>query len=620
MKEKTMTERKFDFSELNAYREDNQLEVKAAQGGLPDALWESYSAFANTDGGCILLGVKERADGSLYAAGLKDAEKLKMDFWNAVNNRQKISVNLMTERRVRVETVAGKDILVLEVPRADRSARPVFKGLDPRNGTYRRNGSGDYRCSLEEVSALFRDAALVTQDAKVLKGMDWSVFCLETIRSYRQLFRTSHPDHIWNNLEDEVFMRRIGAMALADDGTYHPTAAGLLMFGYEYEITREFPQYFLDFQENRQMYRTRWTDRIVSTSGDWSGNVFDFVFKVVPKLTADLKVPFVLKGMSRIDDTPLHKILREAVTNTCVHADFYGRRGLVIQKKVDGFVFSNPGSMRVAKRVAVEGGVSDPRNGVMLKIFSLVDYDERAGSGLSSIMLVWEHVFHSAAKIEEEMGIERVVLTLNKDGHEQDVKAMLELYDNPEELTIVGYDTVNDKFNSEFIACESHPDTQMQGNDPQKPQNDPQNQENDPQKAVNDPQKAVNDPQNNPFDPQKLDNDPQNDTQKIENEPQNKLGDPQNQGDDLQKLNKDPQNSKNDTQMDGNNTQFDPQNRELLILGIIRETPTIGKEGIASKLNVSEATIKRGLRSLRKSFRVEWVGGTRNGHWEVSEK
>ena len=613
MKEKTMTERKFDFSELNAYREDNQLEVKAAQGGLPDALWESYSAFANTDGGCILLGVKERADGSLYAAGLKDAEKLKMDFWNAVNNRQKISVNLMTERRVRVETVAGKDILVLEVPRADRSARPVFKGLDPRNGTYRRNGSGDYRCSLEEVSALFRDAALVTQDAKVLKGMDWSVFCLETIRGYRQLFRTSHPDHIWNNLEDEVFMRRIGAMALADDGTYHPTAAGLLMFGYEYEITREFPQYFLDFQENRQMYRTRWTDRIVSTSGDWSGNVFDFVFKVVPKLTADLKVPFVLKGMSRIDDTPLHKILREAVTNTCVHADFYGRRGLVIQKKVEGFVFSNPGSMRVSKRVAVEGGVSDPRNGVMLKIFSLVDYGERAGSGLSSIMFVWEHVFHAAAKIEEEMGVERVVLTLNKDGHEQDVNAMLELYDNPEELTIVGYDTVNDKFDSEFIACESHPDTQMQGNDPQKPQNAPQ--------------KAVNDPQNNPFDPQKLDNnpqrlgdDPQNDTQKIENGPQNKLDDPQNQGDDPQKLNKDPQNSKNDTQMDGNNTQFDPQNRELLILGIIRETPTIGKEGIASKLNVSEATIKRGLRSLRKLFRVEWVGGTRNGHWEVSEK
>ncbi|MBQ8957843.1 MAG: putative DNA binding domain-containing protein [Bacteroidales bacterium] len=350
----------FGFGRLGAYREDNQLEVKAAQGGLPDSLWDTYSAFANTDGGCILLGVKERADGSLYAVGVKNAEKLKTGFWNAVNNRQKISVNLMTEQRVRIELVEGKDILVLEVPRADRAARPVFRGQDPRNGTFRRNGSGDYRCSLEEVSALFRDAALVPQDAKVLKEMDMTVFCTETIRGYRQMFRNTHPSHIWNNLEDEVFLRRIGAMALADDGSYHPTAAGLLMFGYEYEITREFPQYFLDFQENRQMLGTRWTDRIVSSSGDWSGNVFDFVFRVIPKLTADLKVPFVLKGVQRVDDTPVHKILREAVTNACVHADFYGRRGVVVSKNADGFVFANPGSMRVPRSVAVEGGVSDP--------------------------------------------------------------------------------------------------------------------------------------------------------------------------------------------------------------------------------------------------------------------
>ena len=650
MKEKTMTERKFDFSELNAYREDNQLEVKAALGGLPDALWESYSAFANTDGGCILLGVKERADGSLYAAGLKDAEKLKMDFWNAVNNRQKISVNLMTERRVRVETVAGKDILVLEVPRADRSARPVFKGLDPRNGTYRRNGSGDYRCSLEEVSALFRDAALVTQDAKVLKGMDWSVFCLETIRGYRQLFRTSHPDHIWNNLEDEVFMRRIGAMALADDGTYHPTAAGLLMFGYEYEITREFPQYFLDFQENRQMYRTRWTDRIVSTSGDWSGNVFDFVFKVVPKLTADLKVPFVLKGMSRIDDTPLHKILREAVTNTCVHADFYGRRGLVIQKKEDGFVFSNPGSMRVSKRVAVEGGVSDPRNGVMLKIFSLVDYGERAGSGLSSIMLVWEHVFHAAAKIEEEMGVERVVLTLNKDGHEQDVKAMLELYDNPEELTIVGYDTVNDKFDSEFIACESHLDTQKPENDPQKlgydiqkPQNDPQKESDDPhndtQSINGDTQKGLNDPQS---DPQNGDDDTlkqKNDTQNKRIDTQKQSGVSQNLGVDivngrqmadkwpkkkiladiiLSNLDKWPTNGRQMADKWPTNKKM--ADKLLQILTFVCENSSVTTLDVMKLLSSSETTTKRHLRLLVELGLLEAKGANKNRTYSVSKE
>ena len=420
---------------IEEYREGNLLEAKAAQGGMPDTLWDSYSAFANTDGGCILLGVKEREDHSLYVVGLKDAEKMKKDFWNMVNNRQKISVNLMTERRVHIESVDGKEILILEVPRAERTSRPVYKGLDPRNGTYRRNGEGDYLCSLEEVSAMFRDAALTSQDAKVLKEMNLTVFCQETIRGYRQVFQNIHPNHTWNRLEDEVFLRRIGATAMGDDGIYHPTAAGLLVFGYEYEILREFPQYFLDYQENRQMATTRWTDRIVSTSGDWSGNVFDFIYKVVPKLSAGLKVPFVLRGMQRVDDTPVHKILREAITNACAHADFYGRRGLVISKTLEGFSFANPGSMRVAKKEAIEGGVSDPRNGVMLKIFSLINYGERAGSGLNSIFHVWKHVYHTPAEIREEVGVDRVVVSLPNGGHEQDVNAMLELYDNPEELT-----------------------------------------------------------------------------------------------------------------------------------------------------------------------------------------
>jgi predicted HTH transcriptional regulator len=430
-----MTKELLQLDRIEEYREGNQLEAKAAQGGMPDTLWDSYSAFANTDGGCILLGVKERDDHSLCVVGLKDAEKMKKDFWNAVNNRQKISVNLMTEQRVHVENVEGKDIIVLEVPRAERTSRPVFKGMDPRKGTYRRNHEGDYLCSLEEVSAMFRDAALTSQDAKVLKEMDLTVFCQDSVRGYRQMFQNIHPNHTWNRLEDEVFLRRIGASAMGDDGIYHPTAAGLLMFGYEYEIVREFPQYFLDYQENRQMATTRWTDRIVSTSGDWSGNVFDFVYKVVPKLTADLKMPFVLRGIQRVDDTPVHKILREAITNACAHADFYGRRGLVIGKNSEGYTFANPGSMRVAKKEAIEGGVSDPRNGVMLKIFSLINYGERAGSGLNSIFNVWNHVYHTPAEISEDIGVDRVFVSLPNGGHEQDVKAMLELYDHPEELT-----------------------------------------------------------------------------------------------------------------------------------------------------------------------------------------
>ena len=78
------------------------------------------------------------------------------------------------------------------------------------------------------------------------------------------------------------------------------------MFGNEYEIVREYPNYFLDFREMVNDI-TEWTDRIWSTSGDWSGNIFDFYRRIVTRIVQDLKVPFRLEGLYRIDDTPQHK-------------------------------------------------------------------------------------------------------------------------------------------------------------------------------------------------------------------------------------------------------------------------------------------------------------------------
>ena len=420
-----------DLNRLGEYREHNKLEAKTAKGGFPGSFWETYSAFANTDGGIILLGVKELEDGSLRPEGV-DAEKLRKDFWNMVNNRQKISANIVTNNMVDIKELNGSKILVVHVPRAERRARPVYVGMNPKSGTFRRNHEGDYHCSLDEMSLMFRDAAYVTQDAKVLDKMDMSVFCMDTVKRYRNFFRSTHINHLWNNEDDEIFLRKIGAIGISEDGKYHPTAAGLLMFGYEYEITREFPNYFLDYQENRSSGSLRWTDRIVSTSGEWSGNVYDFVMEALRRMQQGLKVPFVLKGNTRIDDTPIHKLLREAVTNAVVHADFYGRQGLVIQKSEEGYKLSNPGTVRISISDAVEGGISDPRNGIMLKIFSLIDFGERAGSGLSGICKRWEKVYHTPVTIEEthKDGVDRTVLTLSTGGHEQDIKAMLELYDD----------------------------------------------------------------------------------------------------------------------------------------------------------------------------------------------
>lgn len=429
------------WSNILRSHESAVIEAKSARGGFPDSLWETYSAFANTDGGVILLGVNERNDHSLVVEGLTDGVKMEKDFWNMVNNRQKVNRNIMTNHMVHIEQMEDKDILVVEVPRAERTARPVYKGMDPFTGTYRRFADGDHLCTRESVGAMLRDASLVPMDAAAIDNMDMSVFCADTINAYRNVFRAANPNHLWNNLDTDVFLRRIKAVDMADDGQYHPTEAGLLMFGYEYEITRRFPQYFLDYQEDRIMIGvTRWKDRIVSSSGDWSGNVFDFVFKVLSKLQADLKIPFVMKGNQRIDDTPIHKLLREATTNCMVHADYNGRQGIVITKNAEGFVFANPGRMRIPLKEAVGGGVSDPRNGTMLKMFSLIRFGERAGSGLNGIMHIWGKVYHTEATIGEKTSdVDRTVLTLPFGGHEQDIESMLQFYDNPNEYSVADF-------------------------------------------------------------------------------------------------------------------------------------------------------------------------------------
>lgn len=87
-----------DINKLENYRENNWLEAKAAQGGLPRSVWETISAFANTEGGIIVLGAKESKDGTLEIAGLADADKMLDDFWNAAHSPDKLSCCVVSDR------------------------------------------------------------------------------------------------------------------------------------------------------------------------------------------------------------------------------------------------------------------------------------------------------------------------------------------------------------------------------------------------------------------------------------------------------------------------------------------------------------------------------------------
>ena len=401
-----------DFSNIQRYRENNRIEAKKALGGLPRSIWETYSAFANTLGGVILLGVEEYADKSLHPVNLPDPEGMVRDFWNAINNPSKASINILTDRNVQIVEIEGNRIIEITVPRAERGVKPVYIDGNPLTGSYRRNGEGDYRCTREEVQAMLRDAAAKTQDMIVLEAMDLDVFDYDSLHRYRNRMKNHRPGHVWEELSDVDFLYKLGAVGRGENGQLHPTAAGLLMFGYEYEIVKEFPHYFLDYQE-RMDDTTRWTDRIVSTSGEWSGNIFDFYFRVYQRIARDVKIPFKMENGERIDDTPVHGALREALANCLINADYYGTRGLVIIKSKNEITISNPGGFRIDINEAKSGGVSDPRNGALIKMFNLINIGERAGSGIPNIYSVWHTQGWQEPTITESFAPERITLTLS---------------------------------------------------------------------------------------------------------------------------------------------------------------------------------------------------------------
>lgn len=143
-----------DFDNLQNYRENNRIEAKQALGGLPESIWETYSAFANAEGGIILLGVEELPDRTLHALDLLDPQWLIDDFLTILNDPASVSANILTEDDIQIHTIEGKHIIAITVPPADDRCRPVYVGGDILQGSYRRCGEGDYRCTPEEIEKM----------------------------------------------------------------------------------------------------------------------------------------------------------------------------------------------------------------------------------------------------------------------------------------------------------------------------------------------------------------------------------------------------------------------------------------------------------------------------------
>jgi len=402
-----------ELLEILKVGETVDVECKEGENKIPNSLWESYSAMANTNGGIIILGIKEnKSKGTFEIQGVKNIDKRIQDFWNTING-SKANRNLLKDEDVQKLNIEGMDVIIINIPRANYKERPIYLNENLYKGTYKRNAEGDYKSTEDEVNAMIRDASEEGNDGVILE--DYTVKDLDddTIKKYRNRFSSREPDHPWNALDNEEFIEMLGG--IKDDRRRKikgVTVAGMLMFGKGLFIRDLFANINFDFREEIDVNSNeRWSDRF-TIDGTWENNIYNFYFTVINKLTSNIKVPFKLENLQRKDDTAIHQAIREAFLNQIIHADFNIQGTLKIIKSKNSMEFTNPGSLKIDIESIFKGGNSKSRNPRIQKMFSLIGLGEGAGSGFPKILSAWNEESWRIPELKEETNLSQVSLKL----------------------------------------------------------------------------------------------------------------------------------------------------------------------------------------------------------------
>ncbi|MGN6482799.1 MAG: RNA-binding domain-containing protein [Thermomicrobiales bacterium] len=368
--------------------ESVEFEAKRASNALPGNAWATVSAFANTRGGVIVLGLEE-SESDWIISGVHEPDRMIQDIHNMMRNPQKISHEVAGNGDIWKEQIDGKWLVVVRVNRVARRDRPVFLDRDPSKAFVRRN-EGDARCTESELARFANEASLQPWDMRVVPYLGMEDLDQPTIDRYRTLSQVRKPSLPHHRQAQPDFLRTIGAWR-TDRETGHdgPTVAGILVFGTELAIREIRPSHVIDYRRipSTSTATMRWSDRV-----RWTGNLFGAWEEIFPRLTRSLTTPFRLRGPQRIDQPAGEESLREAFVNLLVHTDYREPRDAVVLHRDSGYEFLNPGDSWVAvEDLGIESSF-DRRNPVIASLFDHVGLADQAGSGYVRILDEWREL------------------------------------------------------------------------------------------------------------------------------------------------------------------------------------------------------------------------------------
>ena len=352
-------------------------EVKEAASDLPKNIWETVSAFSNTAGGWIILGVKE--SGRKYEiTGVSNPVKIEQDFTTSLRGEK---FNIKITPNSRKYDFDGKIVLAFYIPVADK--KPVY--YNSLANTFIRTGSGDQRATKDEADAMYRNQSFGTQTNKTVAESDISWIDPHSLNSYREYIKRNNPSHAYNLLSDSEFL---GKLQVLIDGKI--SYSGLFFLGNNDKIQSVLTDFRIDYFEipgtSYSDASTRYTYRLADTE-----NIWQYYFAIFDRLARQIDIPFKFQqdGTSTAD-TPYLQALREALVNLLQHTDYFSPMHPRIRSFHDRIEFFNPGSLPKPLEKIIAEDISLPRNKIIAKLFRVASLAENGGYGFDKMTKGWK--------------------------------------------------------------------------------------------------------------------------------------------------------------------------------------------------------------------------------------
>lgn len=371
---------------LSLTGEHTQVECKESAWQLPRDIWETVSAFSNTAGGALLLGVAER-EGRFEITGLIDTPKIQHDLASGLRDRMNIPIPAQVEPII-APTADQEERVVLSVyiPEALPYQKPIYirsAGLD--KGCYKRVAGHDMSCTEDDLARFFQARSFISPDITPVVMARREELNPDQIRAFRQLLATRDPTSAVLAYEDDDLLRAYGGLIQSEpEGELVPTVAGVLMFGTLALIQRCFPAFRVDLIE---IEGTEW---VTSPNDRGAGRAFqgpllEVVRDVLRVLRQEIPERFALRpGEAQRLADPMHVALREAVHNALMHQDYRIHRPTQVRRFADRLEIENPGaSLRDPDRLGEPG--SELRNPRIAQLFYEIGWAEQKGTGIRAM-------------------------------------------------------------------------------------------------------------------------------------------------------------------------------------------------------------------------------------------